>query len=189
MDPLGAELDGQGPQAGILQHPLGLLGEHLRFMQAAGGGQLAQFVVGYGRPEEIAEPGGKLPIVDGARFLAGWCLLQVEEERGRYQHPRQDIAKRLLAGDVLLAKRGIESQEIGFLLLLQGTAISPGGQGEKRLQLLRPCHLHFLFEGLRPLAERVPQPLKVDHKGLRLVLGHEADEERQVLVLGDRPLC
>src|SRR5262249_22046788 len=59
--------------------------------------------------------------------------------------------------------------------------------GELR-QLRGGRGLELALERLGPLAERLAHVLVEDDQFLRLVLRHEANEHRQILVLRDRPL-
>src|SRR5207302_5357981 len=75
------------------------------------------------------------------------------------------------------------------LTLLQRAAKRTTGKLDELLHLLRGGQFHFELELLGALAERFAHPFVEDHQRFRLILRYEADEERQVLVLGNRPLA
>src|SRR5207244_5014664 len=78
VNPLRAGLDRQRAEAFVLEHPSRLAGKGLRITQFSGGCASAQLIVGRGRPQEITEPGGKLPVVDRAGLRARRRFLDPE---------------------------------------------------------------------------------------------------------------
>src|SRR5262249_53266940 len=147
-----------------------------------------QLLVGHGRPQEIAQPRSQLPITHGGGLLARWRVLDVEEERRRDEDTGQDTAEGVLVRIALLPQRLIEAEQILLFAVPQRPAEREGGELAQLLQLRRRRGIELALERLEPLAERLAHPFVEDNEFLRLVLRHEADEQRQVLVLGDRPL-
>src|SRR5262245_38363332 len=91
--------------------------------------------------------------------------------------------------NLLLPKRVVESQEFGPFVLPQLATICPCREIDEHLQLLRDGSFHFLHKVVGPLLEDWTLSLEVGKQLLRLVLGHETDELRQVVILGNRLLA
>ena len=76
-----------------------------------------------------------------------------------------------------------------LFFFLQWPAIGPRGELPQFRLLLGDRRFQLFLELLCPFAEGVALPLVVREQFLRLILSHEADELRQVVILGNRLLA
>ena len=121
--------------------------------------------------------------MDGGRFLSCRRLLDAKEESGRDQDARQDAAEGFLVPGTLPANRLVQGEQVGPLFLPQGTPICPPGELQQRIELLWNRRFFLLQEFVSPLLKGRPLALEIRQHLLRLVLGDEPNEQRQVVVL------
>src|SRR4051794_33237629 len=90
---------------------------------------------------------------------------------------------------IFRAQRLIERDEIHPLLVGQRPAKCLRREARKRFKLLRRGGFPVLLELVRPLLKDRALALEIFEQFLRLVLRHEADEERKIFVLRQRLLA
>ena len=104
---------------GILEHPPDLGLEHVGLTQLALAGVVEQLVVGHAAPEEVRQPRGQLPVVDGVRraSLGRLVDLDAEEEVRRREHRLQGELNARLEGVAVLVGRIDEAEEAADLVV------------------------------------------------------------------------
>src|SRR5579872_173023 len=83
----------------------------------------------------------------------------------------------------------IELRELRFLAIRDRAAISPGRKLHQFFQLFGSRVLQVFFKRFRSEFEGFSHTLEILDEFLGLILRDETDEERQVLVLGYRPIA
>lgn len=84
----------------------------------------------------------------------------------------------------LVADRGIEPKKLLPLPRLQRPTVGPPRKINECVELTRDSRQQLFLEILGSIAEVSALALEVGKQLLRLILGHEANEEWQLLVLG-----
>ena len=104
IEPIAAEFDREGPHAIVAQHSSRLSEKDFRSAKVARGGMAQEFLVGHGRPKEVAQTARQSVIGQRTRRFARLARIEAEVEVRRHQHGRHQVANRVLVAQFVLLR-------------------------------------------------------------------------------------
>ena len=157
---LAAKLGGKAADALVLHHALHLRGEHIGLVEFAGGGELREFGIGRGGPEEVTQACGDLPIVHWRGLWSRRGSLAAIEKCRCHKNSRKHHAHSFGVRHLLRAQLLIKGAQFFLLCVSERATPCLCGEVEHGLHLFG---LHFdlqFLEGLGSAHDRLPQRLQ-----------------------------